>query len=116
MTDSNNAGIEESIEFFEEHFVTKDLEKARFFFFGIEIAHRKNGVALSQRKYILDLLLEKEMLGCKHEKTSIDTSLDLWDESFEMLEDVGWYRRLVGKLIYLTVTRLDITIAVGVIS
>lgn len=56
------------------------------------------------------------MLGCKPKKTPVIPNLDLWDKSSEMFEDVSWYRRLVGKLIYLTVTRLDITFVVGLIN
>lgn len=33
-----------------------------------------------------------------------------------LFDNPGRYRRLVGKLIYLTVTRPDITLAVGVVS
>ncbi|XP_047945657.1 secreted RxLR effector protein 161-like [Salvia hispanica] len=40
----------------------------------------------------------------------------VWDESGEFLEDKAKYRRLVGKLIYLTVTRPDISFAVGLVS
>jgi len=34
---------------------------------------------------------------------SYDANTDLWDESGTLLEDVTQYRRLMGKLIYLTV-------------
>ncbi|XP_042056507.1 secreted RxLR effector protein 161-like [Salvia splendens] len=40
----------------------------------------------------------------------------VWDDSGEFLEDKAKYRRLVGKLIYLTVTRLDISFDVGLVS
>ena len=56
------------------------------------------------------------MLGCKPANSPVDSSLDLWDTSSNILEDVGRYRRFVGKLIYLTVTRPDITFAVGLVS
>lgn len=50
--------------------------------------------------------------GCLHSKSS-DTPLEishkLQPDVGEPLEDQGKYRRPVGKLIYLTVTRTDLT-------
>ncbi|XP_020243321.1 uncharacterized protein LOC109821552 [Asparagus officinalis] len=46
----------------------------------------------------------------------MEVNIDLWCDDTSLLDDVGRYRRLVGKLIYLTVTRPDITFAVGVLS
>ena len=45
----------------------------------------------------------------------MEPNLDLWKED-EDFEDSAQYRRLVGKLIYLTVTRPGIMHAVGLIS
>ena len=53
LTESDSAGIEESKT--KKHFVTKDLEHPRYFL-GIKIAHTKDIITLSQRKYVLDLL------------------------------------------------------------
>ena len=83
---------------------------------GIEVAHAEDGVVLAQRKYVLDLLKEVGILGCKPSSSSVDSGLDLCGTSSEILEDTGRYRRLVRKLIYLTVTCLVITFAVGLIS
>ena len=41
---------------------------------------------------------------------------DLWDEFGYLFEDVSQYKRLVGKLIYLPVTSLDITYEAGLVS
>ena len=46
----------------------------------------------------------------------MESTVKLDGEHDEPFTDVGRYRRLVGKLIYLTVTRPDITYAVGVVS
>ena len=78
-------------------------------FLGIEISHDTQGVALSQRKYALDLLQEARLLTCK-------ADIDLWDESGPIFEDVTQYTRLVAKLIYLTITRPDIIYVIGLVS
>jgi len=42
--------------------------------------------------------------------------VDLWFDDSHALDDPGRYKRLIEKLIYLTVTRPDITFVVGVMS
>ena len=80
------------------------------------MARFKKGILLSQRKFILDLLLKDMML----EYMSIDSLMNVKRKLLpcqgELLEDVGRYRRLVEKLNYLTVTRSNITFIVNVMS
>ena len=54
-----------------EEFEIKDLGKLRYFL-EIEVARSSKGIFLSQRKYVLDLLQEAGMLGCKPSDTPID--------------------------------------------
>ena len=86
------------------------------YFLGIKVARSKNGIFLSQRKYALDLLVETGMLGCK----PIDTPIEQNHKNFHYVDatsvDRGRYQRLVGKLIYLSHTRPNITYAVNVMS
>ena len=98
-----------------EKFDIKDLGYLKYFL-GIEVAFSDKGLFISQRKYTLDLLKETGKLGCKPISTPIDTKYKLNTEDGEPLEDINQFQRLVGKLIYLTVTRPDISFSVSQIS
>jgi hypothetical protein len=50
-------------------------------------------------------LSETGLLGARPADTPMDSTVKLDGEQSELFSDVGRYRRLVGKLIYLTVTR-----------
>jgi len=54
--------------------------------------------------------------GGKPASTLIETNVNLWCDSSHLLDDPEQYKRLIGKLIYLIITRPDITFAVGVLS
>lgn len=97
------------------HFQTKDLASLRYFL-GIEVTRSSQGISLSQRKYVLDLLSETGLLGSRPADTPMDSFVKLNSDQGVEFGDIGRYRRLVGNLIYLTVTRPDITYAVGVVS
>jgi hypothetical protein len=93
----------------------KDLGQLKYFL-GIEVARSKQGISLSQHKYVLDLLSETGMLACKPVETPIQMNHQLGILPDQIPTDMGRYQRLVGKLIYLTHTRSDITYAVSVVS
>jgi Reverse transcriptase (RNA-dependent DNA polymerase) len=97
-----------------KEFEMKDLGELRYFL-GIEVARSKKGVVLSQQKYILDLLSDTGMLGCRPVNTPIDPNHKLSGGIGDQVEK-GQYQRLVGKLIYLAHTRHDISYAVSVVS
>ena len=71
LTDSDAEGIRETKEYLGTHFATKDMGKPRYFL-GIEFAYAKKNMVLSQRKYVLNLLQEIRLLGCKPESTCIE--------------------------------------------
>nr|KYP35648.1 Retrovirus-related Pol polyprotein from transposon TNT 1-94 [Cajanus cajan] len=52
-------------------FEMKDLGKLKYFL-GIEVAYSKNGIFISQRKYVLDLLKETGKLGCRTSTVPIE--------------------------------------------
>ncbi|RVW98628.1 Retrovirus-related Pol polyprotein from transposon TNT 1-94 [Vitis vinifera] len=115
ITGSDQDGIQKLKQHLFTHFQTKDLGKLKYFL-GIEIAQSSSGVVLSQRKYALDILEETGMLDCKPIDTPMDPNVKLVPGQGEPLGDPGRYRRLVGKLNYLTITRPDISFPVSVVS
>ena len=70
---------------------------------------------LSQRKYVLDMLYQTGKLGFKPCSTPMAPNVQLTKEG-ELFKDPERYKRLVWKLNYLIVTRLDIAYLVSVLS
>ena len=96
-------------------FKLKDLGDVKYFL-GLEIAKSSTGICVSQRKYVLDLLSDFGYLGCKAASTPMEANVKLSMDEGVDLPDVSLYRRLLGKLLYLTLTRPDISYAVGRLS
>jgi hypothetical protein len=95
-------------------FEVKDLGPLRYFL-GIEVSRSPKGIYLSQRKYVLDLLSETGLSGCRPAPTPTEQNHRLHEGDGEPV-DRGRYQRLVGRLIYLSHTRPDIAFAVSVVS
>ncbi|RVW54499.1 Retrovirus-related Pol polyprotein from transposon RE1 [Vitis vinifera] len=86
------------------------------YFLGIEVFRSSEGIFLSQRKYVLDLLQETRMSGCQLVNTPIEEGLKLCVEPNQVSTDKGRYQRLVGRLMYLAHTRPDLAYALSVVS
>lgn len=92
-------------------FTIKDLGYARYFL-GMEISRFDTGLLLNQRKYVIDLLKDAGCVNTKIAKFPMQRNLHLSIDDGELLEDPESYRRLVGRLLYLTLTRPDISYTV----
>ncbi|CAM8896855.1 unnamed protein product [Rhodiola kirilowii] len=114
ITGNNSEGIDSLKGFLQTQFNTKDLGRLRYFL-GVEVSRSKKGIVLSQRKYVLDLLSETGKIGAKPCSTPMIPHLQL-TKSGELFDDPERYRRLVGKLNYLRMTRPDIAYPVSVVS
>ncbi|XP_028752907.1 uncharacterized protein LOC114712518 [Neltuma alba] len=121
------SGISSLKSFLNSHFQTKDLGPLKYFL-GIEVLRNKKGILLTQRKYVLDLLKETAKLGAAPNSFpmiynslldadgSIPSENPIDTAKSKPFENPERYRRLIGKLNYLTVTRPDITYPVSVLS
>ena len=98
-----------------EDFTIKDLGFARYFL-GIEIARSSSGTFLNQRKYILDILTDAGLTATKPAKFPMEKGLKLSTKKGELLSNPEAYRRIVGRLLYLTLTRPDISYAMQHLS
>nr|XP_043616440.1 uncharacterized mitochondrial protein AtMg00810-like [Erigeron canadensis] len=109
----------ENVKFFlNTKFLIKDLGKLKYFL-GIEVIDTHKGVCLCQRKYCMDLLFEYGLLGAKPMKTPMDMNLvifDRLDNTDPFIENITLYQKIIGKLIYLTISRPDISYSVQCLS
>nr|GEV43244.1 ribonuclease H-like domain-containing protein [Tanacetum cinerariifolium] len=89
------------------------------YFLGIKVIDTVKGICLDQTKYVLDLLSEYGMLACKPAKTPLMYKLSILNEatnSDPTIDNITDYQKLMGKLIYLTNTRPDISYVVHCLS
>ncbi|KAL0303045.1 UNVERIFIED_CONTAM: Retrovirus-related Pol polyprotein from transposon TNT 1-94 [Sesamum radiatum] len=80
------------------------------------VDHYETGMFLHQQKYPGDLMKKFGMLKCKPISTPVEPQAKMCAYEGQDLEDATMYRKLVGSLIYLTLTRPDISFGVGVMS
>ncbi|WVZ52520.1 hypothetical protein U9M48_003568 [Paspalum notatum var. saurae] len=98
-----------------EQFLMSDLGPLRYFL-GIEVSSTHEGFFLSQEKYIQGLLDRASITNHKTEETPMELNLHLSATDGEPLDDPTRYRHIVGSLVYLGVTRPDISYSVHILS
>ncbi|KAL8158179.1 hypothetical protein AgCh_002750 [Apium graveolens] len=89
-------------------FHMKDMGSASYFL-RLEITRNEAGIFVSRNKYTEDMLKEFGMTNVSPLRLSMDVHVKLSIDKGEPLANPHEYQRLMGKLIYLTVIRPDLT-------
>ncbi|GFZ14564.1 hypothetical protein Acr_24g0007540 [Actinidia rufa] len=114
-TGSDPSAISDVKDHLFREFEMKDLGPLRYFL-GIEVASSPKGYLLSQTKYITDIIHRASLTDDKTVDTLLELHAKLSATDGVLLEDATLYRELVGCLVYLTITRPDISYAVHIVS
>ncbi|XP_019246414.1 PREDICTED: uncharacterized protein LOC109226066 [Nicotiana attenuata] len=124
ISGSNSSLIQEAKETLHRNFKMKDLGELRYFL-GIEVMRSNKGILFNQRKYAFQLISEVGLSACKpvstpmkqnHKLTTVEYDKHAGNVNDAELQEAGSYQKLIGKLLYLTTTRPDISFVVQVLS
>jgi hypothetical protein len=99
LVSSSQSAADALVRALDADFAVKDLGKLNFFL-GLEVAHRADGLVMTQKKYSLDLLQRAGMLKCKETTTPMSTTDKITAVDGELLSsaDATEYRSIVGGL------------------
>jgi hypothetical protein len=96
-----------------EQFLMSDLGPLRYFL-GIEVFSTSDGFFIFLEKYIQDLLARATLTDEHTVETPMELNVYLRASDGDPLSDPTRYRHLVGSLVYLVVTRVDISYPVHI--
>ena len=111
----DSTGIRSLQHFLSQHFEMKDLGSLSYFL-GLKVISSSEGYYLSQAKYASDLLSKAGITNKKTVSTPLEYNAKLTPLDGEPISDATSYCQLVGSLIYFTITRPDISHAVGMVN
>nr|GEX04239.1 hypothetical protein [Tanacetum cinerariifolium] len=94
-----------------ERFQMSSMGKLTFFL-GLQVKKKKDGIFISQYKYVAKILRKYRLTERKSASTPIDTEKPLLKDLNGEDVDVHTYRSMIGSLMYLTSSRPDIMFAV----
>nr|GEY26423.1 putative ribonuclease H-like domain-containing protein [Tanacetum cinerariifolium] len=78
------------------------------FFLGLQVKQKKDGIFISQDKYVTEILRKFGLTDGKSASTSIDTEKPLLKDLDGKDVDMHTYRLMIGSLMYLTSSRPNV--------
>ncbi|XP_020258545.1 uncharacterized protein LOC109834946 [Asparagus officinalis] len=112
---NNATSLQDFISVLARRFLLKDLRPLDYFL-GVEVVSRPQGLLLSHRIYIADLLARTKMTDARTIITPLAILLVLTLQSGTTLTDPTEFQAIVGSLQYLSLTRPDIAYVVNKLS
>ncbi|XP_060180584.1 uncharacterized mitochondrial protein AtMg00810-like [Lycium barbarum] len=116
--------IQDTKDKLQQAFKINDLGPLKLFL-GMEFSRSKEGIIMNQRKYAMELISDMGISGAKPASTPLYLNKKLTTKEYDdisgvfgddELTDKESYQKLIGKLLYLTFTRLDICYGVQTLS
>nr|GEX12694.1 putative ribonuclease H-like domain-containing protein [Tanacetum cinerariifolium] len=104
-------GFEDTDHLDEVYKVTSSMGELAFFL-GLQVKQKKDGIFISQDKYVADILRKFRLTKGKSASTPVDTEKPLLKVPDGEDVDVHMYRSMIGSLMYLTSSRPDIMFTV----
>ena len=86
------------------------------YYLGVEVTQNPKYIFISQRKYIGELLNIFSMINCNLLSTPMEQNLNLKSIKGNAFENSTKYRQLVGSLIYLIITKPNISFMIVILS
>ena len=111
ITSDDLSGIQDLKDFLSSQFEMKYLRHLSYFL-GFEITHSTDRLYITQAKYASELLSQVGLTDNKIVDTSIELNAHLTPSGGKPLSNSSLYKCLVDNLVYLTVTRPNISYAV----
>ena len=115
ITGNNVKEIKDLEQHLTKNFDVKQLGPLKYFL-GIEFARSSEGILMTQKKYILELLEETKHINCHTNETPIEANHKLAILESDLKIEISSYQKLIGKLMYLSHTRPDICYTINILS
>ena len=112
LTGNNSQFLQHVIKSLGERFSLKELNDLHYFL-GVEVIPVQQGLFLSHNHYVHDLLTRLKMVGAKEVQTPMYVSANLMLDDGSTSCDAIEYRRTIGSLQYLSLTRPYLDFAVN---
>ncbi|BBH04952.1 P-loop containing nucleoside triphosphate hydrolases superfamily protein, partial [Prunus dulcis] len=115
VTGTDSTHLQQFISLLGGHFDIKDLGPLSYFL-GLQVLHKDGTVHINQFKYAYDILQKANLLNSKPASTTLATKVLLSVSDGALISNPTEYRKLVGSLQYLTLTRPDISFAFNTVA